>query len=196
MIISIFSSLRRASKNTLKNVKGFTLIELLVVIVIIGILAAGATTVFSGAQAKARDSQRITGIQAIKGALEQYSADEGSYPIVTTVADFKDELSSFINKWPQDPKNIGGYQYVYCSASINGIPGQAYALAVRVESEKSAKGSDLAVITSEDTEDARSTYVTGPDPSLIGTAATATSVATCDNGADDYTAVVGGVIAN
>jgi prepilin-type N-terminal cleavage/methylation domain-containing protein len=46
--------------------KGFTLIELLVVITIIGILATGATTVFTAQIQKARDTTRITSLNALK----------------------------------------------------------------------------------------------------------------------------------
>jgi len=60
--------------------KGFTLIELLVVITIIGILATGATAVYSTAQAKARDSNRITDVQVIRTGIEQAYSDVNAYP--------------------------------------------------------------------------------------------------------------------
>jgi prepilin-type N-terminal cleavage/methylation domain-containing protein len=51
----------------LQNTKlGFTLIELLVVITIIGILATGATSIYTSQIQKARDSTRITSISAIQ----------------------------------------------------------------------------------------------------------------------------------
>jgi prepilin-type N-terminal cleavage/methylation domain-containing protein len=59
--------------------KGFTLIELLVVITIIGILATGATALYTGAQQKARDSVRITDIQVVKSAVEQAYGDDNEY---------------------------------------------------------------------------------------------------------------------
>jgi prepilin-type N-terminal cleavage/methylation domain-containing protein len=65
----------------IKNIKqGFTLIELLVVITIIGILATGATTVFTSQIQKARDTTRITSMNAIKGAVEQVYQDTSRYP--------------------------------------------------------------------------------------------------------------------
>jgi len=48
------------------NKLAFTLIELLVVITIIGILATGATTVYTSQIQKARDATRLTDINAIK----------------------------------------------------------------------------------------------------------------------------------
>ena len=59
---------------------GFTIIELLIVIAIIGILALLVLNNFQGAQAKARDSQRQTDINAIHGKLEEYYNEESSYP--------------------------------------------------------------------------------------------------------------------
>jgi prepilin-type N-terminal cleavage/methylation domain-containing protein len=44
----------------------FTLIELLVVITIIGILATGATAVYTSQIQKARDSVRITDIKSLQ----------------------------------------------------------------------------------------------------------------------------------
>ncbi|MBI4948461.1 prepilin-type N-terminal cleavage/methylation domain-containing protein [Candidatus Berkelbacteria bacterium] len=64
----------------IKN-KGFTLIELLVVIAIIGILAALIIVALSGAQRRARDTQRKNNAKAISLAMEQYAVDNsGSYP--------------------------------------------------------------------------------------------------------------------
>ena len=46
--------------------KAFTLIELLVVITIIGILATGATAVYTSQIQKARDTTRINDLEAFK----------------------------------------------------------------------------------------------------------------------------------
>ena len=65
----------------IKNIiKGFTLIELLVVITIIGILATGATAVYTSQIQKARDSNRVTDIKSLQGAVEQAYADLSEYP--------------------------------------------------------------------------------------------------------------------
>ena len=59
---------------------GFTLIELLVVITIIGILATGATAIYTSQIQKARDSNRVTDIKALQTAIEQIYADISEYP--------------------------------------------------------------------------------------------------------------------
>lgn len=64
---------------------GFTIVELLIVIVIIGILAGLVITTFAGIQARARDSERQTDINAIQKQLEAYYANFGGYP---SLADF------------------------------------------------------------------------------------------------------------
>lgn len=57
-------------KKKLYNQIGFTLVELLVVIAIIAILSVVGLTLFSGAQANARDARRKTDVDAIANALE------------------------------------------------------------------------------------------------------------------------------
>jgi prepilin-type N-terminal cleavage/methylation domain-containing protein len=62
--------------------RGFTVVELLIVIVVIGILAALVLNSFAGVQAKARDTQRKTDINAIATQLEACYNDtcNGTYP--------------------------------------------------------------------------------------------------------------------
>lgn len=80
--------------------KGFTLIELLVVITIIGILATGATAVYSGAQQKARDSIRENDVAAMSSAMELSASDStDSTPYATTAA----ELVVFLATTPEAP---------------------------------------------------------------------------------------------
>lgn len=59
---------------------GFTIVELLIVIVIIGILAGLVITTFVGIQARARDSERQTDINAVQKQVEAYYANVGAYP--------------------------------------------------------------------------------------------------------------------
>ena len=64
---------------------GFTLIELLVSISIIAIISALALPNFMGARDKAKDSARISDMEAIKNALRLYYNDNQSYPDVLDV---------------------------------------------------------------------------------------------------------------
>lgn len=74
---------------SLKNVqKGFTIIELLIVIAIIAILAGLVLNNFQGAQAKARDTQRVTDINNIHSKLEEFYNEKGGYPSDMAEANF------------------------------------------------------------------------------------------------------------
>ena len=56
--------------------QGFTLIELMIVVAIIGILAAVAIPAYSNYTKKARFSEIVTGVAALKTALETCAADQ------------------------------------------------------------------------------------------------------------------------
>jgi prepilin-type N-terminal cleavage/methylation domain-containing protein len=66
--------------------QGFTIIELLIVIAIIAILAGLVLNNFRGAQAKARDTQRVTDVNNIHSKLEEYYNDNNAYPQTFTQA--------------------------------------------------------------------------------------------------------------
>lgn len=65
------NNMRRAS---------FTLIEVLTVIAIFGILVSLGGYTFTAALARSRDNQRLSDLQNIKSALEQYYLDNRTYP--------------------------------------------------------------------------------------------------------------------
>jgi prepilin-type N-terminal cleavage/methylation domain-containing protein len=67
-------------KTLTKLQRGFTIIELLIVIAIIAILAGLVLNNFQGAQAKARDTQRLTRINAIHSKLEEFYNEANGYP--------------------------------------------------------------------------------------------------------------------
>ena len=46
--------------------RGFTIVELLIVIVVIGVLAAITIVAYNGIQSRARDSARVSDINAIR----------------------------------------------------------------------------------------------------------------------------------
>ncbi|MEX0896402.1 MAG: prepilin-type N-terminal cleavage/methylation domain-containing protein [Patescibacteria group bacterium] len=61
--------------------RGFTLIELMVVVAIIAILVTIGLVTYRGAQARARDAEKISNLKAIQAALEQeYDPITGHYP--------------------------------------------------------------------------------------------------------------------
>lgn len=87
---------------TVKNsTRGFTLIELLVVITIIGILATGATSVYTSQIQKARDTTRINDIEALKSGVEQAYQDLSFYPAEWSA--FK-AVATYTQKFPKDGK--------------------------------------------------------------------------------------------
>ena len=119
-----------------QNTKGFTLIELLVVITIIGILAVGGTATYTAQIQKARDSTRMTDLNAIRSGIEQFYQDFTEYPDVT-IAEFTGSGSrsvlSYVPKIPKDSKAgqkcgkgaeplASGCDYLYnVSDDVNGI---------------------------------------------------------------------------
>lgn len=138
-----------------KNAKGFTLIELLVVITIIGILAVGGTTVYTSQIQKARDTTRITDVEALKNGVEQVYQDKGSYPDITSagsaaIPGFK-TVNDYNPKFGKDPKSgqgcgssVGGTNpaagspcdyYYGAAADTNGIANQVYKISTGFENK-------------------------------------------------------------
>lgn len=119
----------------------FTLIELLVVITIIGILATWAVSIYTSQIQKARDSTRITSLNALKASVEQVYQDLSEYPHSDT---FIPSVSPYLENFPKDPKhaqpcNNGGAGTVDCgfayitSADSNGILFGTYELSTAFE---------------------------------------------------------------
>lgn len=67
---------------------GFTIVEMLVVIVVVGILAGLISVAAGDSQKRARDSERVTDIDALHSRLEEFHSDYGGYPNTFTVATF------------------------------------------------------------------------------------------------------------
>jgi len=61
------------------NKKGFTLIELLVVIIIVGILASVAVPMMRGNVMRAKASEAIAGLGAIRTQMRMVLAEHGAY---------------------------------------------------------------------------------------------------------------------
>lgn len=151
-----------------KGKLGFTLVELLVVITIIGILATGAVGVYTSQIQKARDTTRISSMNAFRGAIEQAFQDMSMYPgnaptqAATTACDSSATKTTssvycvvklgFLNALPKDPKdgksgNDSSLVYTYNTADMNGVENQQYEMSMWVEadwfkSSKAANSSD------------------------------------------------------
>lgn len=102
--------------------RGFTIVELLIVIVIIGILASITIVAYNGIQGRARDSARVSDINAIRKALEVYKSFNGEYPdensaswenSYTDPQNFMAALKPYLGKTPVDPINNTTHYYYY-----------------------------------------------------------------------------------
>lgn len=92
---------------------GFTIVELLIVIVVIGILAGLVLNTFNGIQARARDTERRTDVNAIHAQVEAYHADNGFYPTTANIASTSwvgTNLPGLDAEAQVDPTS-GGYAY-------------------------------------------------------------------------------------
>ncbi len=125
-------NLPEVSKNSRRScqseAKGFTLIELMVAISIIALLSIIALSAFSSVQKSSRDAKRKSDLGTVRGALEQYRADQHNYPVSGNVG--IGNLSSYLpdkaltnpaatvtylNKYPRDPKySTGGCSILPC----------------------------------------------------------------------------------
>jgi type II secretion system protein G len=134
---------------------GFTLLELLAVITIIGVLATLALFGVNDSLKRGRDSRRISDLQSIRAALEQYYLDNGTYPASPCGVDCNGyhlscqatwgtlgtELAPYLQNLPKDPKtsSCGGpwtdnfFNYAYGNVFTN--PPQ-YDLTAQLESKR------------------------------------------------------------
>lgn len=135
--------------------RGFTLIELLIVISILALLATIGLTVYTNVLKNARDSNRKTDMGFVQSALEQYFADQFSYPGVNTGTSCPTDGSlnltiagcplknsggtkTYINALPSDPLPSPQPKYCYTpspsSCSPSGTKCTNYELFAKLES--------------------------------------------------------------
>jgi prepilin-type N-terminal cleavage/methylation domain-containing protein len=128
--------------NLPRSSSGFTLVELIIVIGIIAILSGIIIANLTGSKAKSRDAQRISDLNQIQLALEQYFDRCGQYPLVDgsnmpstastcSGAGVTVNINSYISKIPQDPLSSGSYKYIY--VANNGTTPTDYVLHATLE---------------------------------------------------------------
>lgn len=177
--------------------KGFTLIELLVVITIIGILATGAVTTFTSQIQKARDTTRISDLNALQSGIEQFYQDTSEYPSgwedwltqvgATSVQDYNPRLA-------QDPKdtqncNTSKCWYAYIvAADSNGITDGAYELSTAFEND--ANKNQKAANTADNGNDLNRLELGVGNGALDTDKANSGNFGTTDLGASDTTAKI------
>lgn len=108
--------------NTLgvNKTKGFTLVELLVTISIISILSVIGMVAYSTVLKQGRDSKRQSDLRSIQSALEQYYADQFSYPDnLSFGSSLVFGAKTYMNRIPTDPTGEPlGYGYGYVLQSF------------------------------------------------------------------------------
>lgn len=159
--------------------KGFTLIELLVVITIIGILATGATAVYTSAQQKARDSIRQNDILALKSAVEQVFGDDAQYPAVGSLYS-KVIGGGYMQSLPNDPKTGQAdketlFYYIYAGADDETtlVAGQEYEISANFENTGNAESKE---VNAADGGDDATRWEIGVNMDHVDTGADSTSI--------------------
>lgn len=110
-----------------KNNNGFTIIEMLVVIALIAILVVLVLVNFNKSKEQTRDKIRISNIQSLRLALEEYRSVCGQYPEDIYGSDAKKSngcpsgvsFDDFIAEIPVDPST--GDDYLY--KGLRNLPG-------------------------------------------------------------------------
>lgn len=89
----------RTQMNTGRYPRGFTLIELLVVLLLVALLASLVTPVVTGSIQRAKESTLKKDVYSLRKALDDYYADNGTYP------EKLDELvkKRYLRRVPVDP---------------------------------------------------------------------------------------------
>ncbi|HUT23243.1 MAG TPA: prepilin-type N-terminal cleavage/methylation domain-containing protein [Sumerlaeia bacterium] len=106
--------------------RAFTLIELLIVVAIIAILAAIAVPNFLEAQTRSKVSRVMSDMRSIATAIESYTVDHGTYPIVWAEGVVAFGLWDWV---PGHASNFGPYRQLTTPvAYMTGIPDDPFAL--------------------------------------------------------------------
>lgn len=105
----------------MRHLKGFTLVEVLITITILSILAGMVTYGINTVRTRSRDSQRVTELNRVKGALTQYYTVMKQYPTTDDYPTMVNELKSkgVLSEAPVDPINSPTYKYLYKSVDTD-----------------------------------------------------------------------------
>jgi general secretion pathway protein G len=136
----------------IRRLRGFTLLELLAVITIIGILATLAVVGITNATRRGRDARRTSDITNLKGALELFFQDTGSYPTAAqfTTSGAGNLSPQYINTIPADPK---GGQCFGAACAYTYTPDAAlqnYALRAQLENRSPTQSAPATLTTQAD----------------------------------------------
>jgi general secretion pathway protein G len=144
-------------KSTLSRIQaGFTLVELMIVISIIALLTGIIVANLTSSKARSRDAQRVSDLNQIQLALEQYFDRCGQYPIAdsngmpstsSSCSGGVITISSYISKIPQDPSN--GQKYLY--VANNGTTPTDYVLHASLEGQSQAQQNSFPESVRQDT---------------------------------------------
>ncbi|MGA1046803.1 MAG: type II secretion system protein, partial [Minisyncoccia bacterium] len=162
--------------------KGFTLLEMVLVITLIGIIISVALVVINPNSqiAKVRNSQRISDVNTIYSAVEQYFTDNLTYPegmtttkkdvcngstVVENCIDLSGLVPTYLASVPIDPSGVA-YQ-IYINSDNNRIG---------VEAAGSELGQSIALNLISTTTPSTPTPTPTPTPAVTATGGNITTI--------------------
>src|SRR5690606_31734057 len=99
----------------MKSQKGFTVLELLIIIGMIGLLVGLALVGLNNARQKSRDDSRVSNVQLVQIALEEFKSICRNYPnnLDTSANNCLLASATFADFLPAIPQNPGNTQFMY-----------------------------------------------------------------------------------
>ena len=132
------------SNSRIEQIRAFTLIEILVVVALIALLSGIGLWWLADSRAYGRDSARVSDMQMVSLALEQYYGACRQYPEALDLASTNGcatavTLADFLPAIPTDPSGVG-YDY---ATSGSGNDHDAFVLRATLERHHPALDTDL-----------------------------------------------------